>query len=250
MTAYNITSMCHHTDKSIKIAETKMRNDVETKDKQPKLHIEQKNKELYNDSNQLLVDTVYDTISIRGVGYEKAAEAIGKWSAKNEATILAETEEYFQYLLETQGQRSYTINEKIEATRNDNRVISFTKKNNTYSGGAHGNYGTWGYNFDAQTGIKLSIADIVNDFSEFTTAANEYLFAELEKGYGEGLWKDYKETIKAMWKENDYWYFNDSGITIIFNPYEVGPYAMGDVMITLPYDVFEAYIEEQYRIIK
>ena len=102
-------------------------------------------------------------------------------------------------------------------------------------------YSTWGYNFDAQTGIKLSIADIVNDFSGFTTAANEYLFAELEKGYGEGLWKDYKETIKAMWKENDYWYFN---------PYEIDPYAMGDVMITLPYDVFEAYIKEQYRINK
>ena len=111
-------------------------------------------------------------------------------------------------------------------------------------------YSTWGYNFDAQTGIKLSIEDVVNDFNSFTTAANEYLFAELEKGYGEGLWKDYKETIKAMWKENDYWYFNDSGITIIFNLYEIGPYATGDVMITLPYDVFKAYIKEQYRIIK
>lgn len=250
MAACNITSMCHHADKSGKIVETQMRNGVETQDIQPQLHIEHKSKKLYNASNQLLVDTVYDTISVGGVGYEKASEAIGKWSAQNEAAVLAEIEEYFQYLLETQGQRSYTINEKIEVTRNDNRIISFTKKNSTYSGGAHGNYDTWGYNFDAQTGEQLSLADVVNDFSGFTTTANKYLFAELEKNYSDGLWKDYKETIKAMWKENGYWYFDDSGITIIFNPYEIGSFAMGDVMITLPYDVFKAYIKEQYRYIK
>lgn len=44
MAACNITSMCHHADKSGKIVETQMRNGVETKDKQAKLHIQQTSK--------------------------------------------------------------------------------------------------------------------------------------------------------------------------------------------------------------
>ncbi|MCI7790984.1 MAG: hypothetical protein MR531_09475 [Lachnospiraceae bacterium] len=39
MAACNITSMCHHADKSGKIVETQMRNGVETKDKQARNNI-------------------------------------------------------------------------------------------------------------------------------------------------------------------------------------------------------------------
>ena len=55
----------------------------------------------------------------------------------------------------------------------------------------------------------------------------------LGEEYTEGFWADYRDII-SRWNETAV-YFDETGMTVIFSAYELGPYAMGPVELTLTY---------------
>lgn len=68
------------------------------------------------------------------------------------------------------------------------------------------------------------------------------------KNYSDGLFEDYQDTVEQIWEGEDgfNWYLNESGIMVIFNPYVVGPYAMGAVTVPLPYSSYASYLNPDY----
>ncbi len=126
------------------------------------------------------------------------------------------------------------INTKL-IYQNDH-LISILASNESYMGGAHGNHWENILNFDATTGKSLSQEDIIINHLEFLRIA-EVNFrkirgissnADLEKeGY---FFKD------GQFKLPENIGFTDKGILLIFNPYEAGPYSMGEIRFTIPRD--------------
>ncbi|MEM1120239.1 MAG: DUF3298 domain-containing protein [Bacteroidota bacterium] len=116
----------------------------------------------------------------------------------------------------------------------------------TYTGGAHGNYGTSFYNFDRNTGRILRLADLlIADHKATLKALAEPIFREK---YLEAGMTQYSEA--GFYFENDTFTLTDNvaitqkGLKFVYNPYEIGPYAMGQQAIVIPYASLKDLVKE------
>lgn len=128
-------------------------------------------------------------------------------------------------------------------------VISLYYNEATYTGGAHGNYNTFFYNFDATTGKLLTHSDFVKD----TLALNK--LAEIK----------FREEETSMAKENgmefkmeDYFFpggkfilpnnigITKEGLRLLYNPYEVASYARGMIVLDIPWRELKDIVVEKY----
>ena len=154
------------------------------------------------------------------------------------------------YGMEDLGTYSYYYSsfQSYNVMRADSQVISLRSYNNDYAGGIHGDYAYYGTTFDTMTGEELKIQDIVTDMPSFRRQATKDIDKYLQENYSDGLFEDYQDTVEQIWESEDgfNWYLNESGIMVIFNPYVVGPYAMGAVTVPLPYSAYASYLNQDY----
>lgn len=220
----------------------------------PQITIGNKSFDRYSeDGSKWLLHAEYDAAALTGTGYETAADRIEQWVQEQESSLQSLADEYAGWAKEDEGYTDtdsyrYSIFKETEAVRVDSRVISLVELYSDYTGGAHGNYGFTGYTLDAESGEFLDILDILKDAGGFREASISYITKYLQEEYADGLFPEYEQAVEDIWTRNEgpNWYLDASGITFIFNPYEIGPYAMGEVRITLPYEEFSSYIKEEY----
>ena len=120
----------------------------------------------------------------------------------------------------------------------DSLVISVHKDlAEYYAGAVHGNYGTGFYNIDRRTKTLLRESDyFVEDYAAQLT---KILQRRLLIGYKVKTLEELeeKEGISAVdLTPNDNCSIGPKGLTYIYNPYEIGPYALGQVTIFVPYE--------------
>jgi len=120
----------------------------------------------------------------------------------------------------------------------DSLVISVRKDlAEYYAGAVHGNYGTGFYNIDRRTKTLLRESDyFVEDYAAQLT---KILQRRLLIGYKVKTLEELeeKEGISAVdLTPNDNCSIGPKGLTYIYNPYEIAPYALGQVTIFVPYE--------------
>lgn len=129
----------------------------------------------------------------------------------------------------------------------DKNILVLSRMSYSYTGGAHGNYGT-GYiclDLNGQSVIKLN--DVL------TSQGISKLPGLLEKNYRiqnnvdpkqslqeAGLFED---TIKA----NENFLITPGALIFNYTPYEIAPYAAGEVMIYIPLNELEAYLKPEIK---
>ncbi len=132
---------------------------------------------------------------------------------------------------------------------NKDGLLSLLLYYENYSGGAHAIYGyyTKSYDLDLQQTITpaslldLSHQDKILDLVRAKIPELDSTDSEVEH------WASYAELVdtdRLFVPEN--LYLTDQGVTLVYNPYEVGPYAMGELIITLPYDQLKPYLLPPY----
>lgn len=217
-------------------------------------HSEDDTKWLMHAENQL----IYASIP----GNDAAAQKINDWSEAEASTFWENAEKTSEYAendlesmstvsgMEDLGTYSYYYSsfQSYNVMRADSQVISLRSYNNDYAGGIHGDYAYYGTTFDTMTGEELKIQDIVTDMPSFRRQATKDIDKYLQENYSDGLFEDYQDTVEQIWESEDgfNWYLNESGIMVIFNPYVVGPYAMGAVTVPLPYSAYASYLNQDY----
>lgn len=113
-------------------------------------------------------------------------------------------------------------------------VLSYSINSYSYTGGAHGNDRIILLNFNPSTGQILQLNDIISDIPSFTTIA-EAAFIKSQKNADENF------------KIEDYFYgdgfvlpenigFNEDGLILLYNVYEVASYAQGYTEFAIPYE--------------
>ena len=127
--------------------------------------------------------------------------------------------------------------------RADNKVFSFEVNDQSYSGGAHGDYIFTGYNFDSKTGKQLRLSDVSSDPEQVID--NSLSFLEANKDYF-GLFDDYEETIKKIDIDKINFVMYVDGLELIFNPYEIAPYAAGDIRVFVEYEENPTILNAEY----
>lgn len=123
------------------------------------------------------------------------------------------------------------------------RLFVYTNYNYSYTGGAHGNYGTGYTNLDLKRRKVLEIDDIFNkkDHAKISKLLEKYYKSERtypqDKSLQEiGLFLD---TIPV----NNNFAISPAGIMFDYVPYEISSYAEGEITISIPYEEISAFIK-------
>lgn len=117
----------------------------------------------------------------------------------------------------------------------------------SYAGGAHGNFGTSFSSLDMVKNKKLRLDDVI------TLAGKKQLPTLLEKYFRKtyGL-KDsdslsdgglFENTIKP----NSNFYVTAKGIGFNYEPYEIGPYALGEINIFIPFSELNGSLQPVFK---
>lgn len=132
---------------------------------------------------------------------------------------------------------AYSDDIYAQTTRLDDKVISFDITSYSYAGGAHGNYYSLGRSYNAQTGESIIFDDLAEDADSFRNMALDYLVdLAASSAYSGRLFPNMgREEIETTLFAENKWFFSNTGITFISDPYALGPYAAGTIYFTLPY---------------
>lgn len=128
------------------------------------------------------------------------------------------------------------------ALLSDKRIFSYGIDRYVYMGGAHGLNNRLYFNFDLATGKQITENDIF--LPNYKTVLAELIKKRIVEE-SKDVKNDNTEAITNL-EDTDYWidsilpnsnfYITDESINYVFNPYEIGPYYLGQTDVTLPFD--------------
>ena len=148
----------------------------------------------------------------------------------------------------------YTNEDTLQVVRADDKVFSVTRNDYTNTGGAHGFSAETAYSYDAASGKRLTLADVLKntDIQNLTGILQTEVVKQAADGQADGLFTEgLEDTIAGMLKATDgmtgdvkntssdvtygplTWYAGRDGIHFVFNQYDIGAYAAGRYLVTL-----------------
>lgn len=139
-------------------------------------------------------------------------------------------------------------NELLIAFRN-NKLLVLELANYAYTGGAHGNHGNSYTCINLVDNKVITLNDIIKEGSK--KKLNQLLEKHFRKDYNVkpadpltdgGL---FENNIKP----NNNFYITGKGIGFCYNPYEIGPYAMGTIDIFIPFTELQSDIKDGFKIL-
>ncbi|QLB15453.1 hypothetical protein A6B39_08320 [Mannheimia granulomatis] len=126
-----------------------------------------------------------------------------------------------------------------------NNIATFSMQPYSYGGGAHGLHHTSYINVDLNKKSVISLNDLVSEKNQ----------AKLK----EALWESYAVlrvdengkyngfADKKEFRISSEFYFGTNGIVFVYPPYELGPYAEGDVEVELPWYQANELLSPDYQ---
>jgi hypothetical protein len=147
------------------------------------------------------------------------------------------------YFVEFGTEMQFTFETGFQVEYNSKEFISIALSHYQFTGGAHGNYFALGYNILMKDGSALTLKDIIKDDS-FDLLAFECEQAILEMYEANtlieaGLFEDEIEIL------NDQDFYIKPGVLVLqFDPYEIGPWVMGEVTAEIPFEKIKDILKE------
>lgn len=168
-----------------------------------------RNMETFNARMELLME-----------GYVEYGEAMGAGAAEDRK-VSAGGEAYYDEVSAEGFQAGEYISVRLDSVG--------------YTGGAHPNRYASSCLFDLRAGQFIDPAQIAEDPEAFRAGAAALLLEKAELCADRGqFWEDYADVI-ASWNEGTV-VFDGEGMSVIYSPYELGPYTIGEVELFLTYE--------------
>lgn len=140
------------------------------------------------------------------------------------------------YCKEIPSACQYSYQTSYEVKYNANGKLSIIYFDYVYTGGAHGNGFATLYNFDINTGKHYQINDILKIPANYSNVT-EYVFQYLSTHEPNS---NFVKNISDFNINKDTQFsFADDGINLIFQEYEVAPYAAGNPQVFVPSSVYK-----------
>lgn len=121
---------------------------------------------------------------------------------------------------------------------------------NEYTGGAHGIYMSSFLNMNLQTLSPIRLDELfVNDYSEaLTDLLWNQLMADNKVTSRQEL-EDMGYVTTGNLEPTENFYLGKEGITFYYNVYDIAPYVMGPVKITLPYEMMQHLLSDDSMVL-
>lgn len=209
-------------------------------DQTPEIRISEKN--YYDAENSEYINGRYPNVVVMGDSFELLKKAVEEWFSTyqdNYMRMIAENIQEAKIQAEDMGADFYPYYMDYDAyvVRADQYVSSIMLEETTFLGGAHGYEFLYGVTFDSKTGTELSFSDL----GEIREDVRNYLDAQIQAKRAEGgSFELYEENVDSI-LDNPSWYLDGLGLNIIFNAYDIGSYAEGRTIITIPYEDMAAF---------
>jgi hypothetical protein len=130
------------------------------------------------------------------------------------------------------------VSYEIIAADKDFISVLFSFQN--YAGGAHPNTITKSFNYDLTRNAHVKLADLFTPNANYLKVISDYSISELKKLDT----VSYAEEGAGPKIENFHsWNIAPFGLKITFDRYQVGPYAVGDHEVVVPYSVLKPIIK-------
>lgn len=119
----------------------------------------------------------------------------------------------------------------VRVVRNEAPWLQFMVEGYSYTGGAHGASGLGALLFDGQTGRKIALQDLFRDEAAFRTFRG--LVADrLLASYEDALFDEWTVATDTTFL------VTPRGVRMVFQQYEVAPYAVGMPTVDLPFSAW------------
>ena len=117
----------------------------------------------------------------------------------------------------------------------------------SYTGGAHGNYSTHYISIDLAANKELTLADILTPAG--IKKLNPLLEKYFRKDQGLGQTEDLTEggLFENKLEANDNFYVTTKGIGFSYAPYEIAPYAAGEINIYIPFSELTSCLQPGFK---
>ncbi len=129
----------------------------------------------------------------------------------------------------------YSFETGFDVVYNSKGFVSIILKHYQYTGGAHGNYFAVGYNINLSDGSFLSLIDIIQQ-GKLDLLAYECEETILEKYQANSLFEAGLFENEIIIPDDQDFYIIPGALVLQFDPYEIGPYAMGEITAEISFD--------------
>ena len=134
---------------------------------------------------------------------------------------------------DSSGFMTWAIEIKADIVYQSKDLLSFSFENYSFTGGAHPNTFVMYYNYSFAENKLLRLEDIVTDTLALTKVAESIFRTQNQIAEGQDL------SEKGFWfdegfKLNQNFVWTGNHIIFRYNPYEIGPYAMGAHEVKIP----------------
>ncbi|MBO4415307.1 MAG: hypothetical protein J5824_04910 [Lachnospiraceae bacterium] len=141
---------------------------------------------------------------------------------------------------------SYNREESLKAIRADSNIVSMRYDYSLYTGGTHGDYGTYGICWDPVTGENIELKDIIRDQDAFA----DTVYGIMEAKYDPEDFIDFAnlKTYILESLNNNLLPFEIgyNYLSVIFNPFDIASYSLGQIFVDLPFAGNETLFNEKY----
>lgn len=176
-------------------------------------------------------DWVNITVSYPKFNVEPLDKEIERAATRKFEEYLAINEEPDELALEYDMLYAYDLNFADPIITDTFVSIEFTEY--TYTGGAHGNYISIPFNYNYKKNRFIKIQDVLRGDREKLEKLAQITYNELSQW--EGLFMDaVVEETAPLWDNFSTFLLTEDSIIILFQPYEVGPYAAGLIDVEIP----------------
>jgi hypothetical protein len=143
----------------------------------------------------------------------------------------------------------YTFETGFRVSYNSKDFISIVLDHYQFTGGAHGNYYSVGYNFRTSDANVLTLTDIISS-ENFDILVDECTQAILEKFEAAslvdaGLFED-----ELIIPPDQDFYILPGKLILQFDPYEIAPYSIGEISVEIPFSKIQDILKTNAPFLK
>ena len=150
--------------------------------------------------------------------------------------------DFFQMFRQTMESKTsyastWTVERTMRVLHNRSPLLTLEWSDQSYTGGAHPNYFQEYINFDTRTGEQIHLNNLLRaEARDKLTALAEAHFRQAREMPAEKSWNELGFFFKGgRFTLNDNFRIGSDGLTFLFNPYEIAPYAFGSMELFLSY---------------
>lgn len=136
---------------------------------------------------------------------------------------------------------------KFDVEMNSNDLVSMCIMDYDYAGGAHGSTSYVGMTYDLKSGnlVKLSDMFVTPDYKE-TLKDLVIKFVEDNKNDIDPF-EEYKTYLDDNINDDEFYIDENGNLVLLFNQYDIAPYAAGPIFITIDNSDIENILTERFK---